>query len=387
MKLKYKFEYNVTKELFVIYMELTKLVTRISEQMENQINTSAVLSKYSYLHTQDKKYENNTLDEIINTLKSKSSEYKSFIKIIEEKPDLAKIKLIGQSNIDYEIPIEHLDALIYEDIDKAIYIVFRGTGDGKWIDNGDGLTKESSFMQKVAMEFFNIFIEKKYLYDYQGKEIIVTGHSKGGNLAQFITMSSIYSDLIYKTYSFDGQGFSKLAVENFKINLDYIPFYNQINKIYAINGQNDFISPLGYNIVEKDKYFFIKTPNNINSWHNISQMLEGAKLNWIRDEDGNIIIGESGPVWRYASELSKDMMELEGEDLDDLVITVMSFFEALLPYQNIIGGKYKYGTGDRAFMSKDDFIGFLTNGLPSLIRNISKRTGLTNDKYLLIYDK
>lgn len=368
-------------------MELIRLANNISKEMEEDINTSAVLSKYAYSHIQDIKHNNKRLKDIINTFKPNSSVYKSFVNIFVEKPNLGELKLIGQSNIDFAFPKEHLEAIIFESLDNAIYLVFRGTGDGKWIDNGDGLTKESSFMQKVAMEFFNIFIEKKYLYDYQGKEIIVTGHSKGGNLAQFITMSSIYSDLIYKTYSFDGQGFSKLAVENFKINLDYIPFYNQINKIYAINGQNDFISPLGYNIVEKDKYFFIKTPNNINSWHNISQMLEGAKLNWIRDEDGNIIIGESGPVWRYASELSKDMMELEGEDLDDLVITVMSFFEALLPYQNIIGGKYKYGTGDRAFMSKDDFIGFLTNGLPSLIRNISKRTGLTNDKYLLIYNK
>ena len=45
--------------------------------------------------------------------------------------------------------------------------------------------------------------------------IIVTGHSKGGNKAQYVTINSKYNDLIDKCFSFDGQGMSPEAIEAF----------------------------------------------------------------------------------------------------------------------------------------------------------------------------
>lgn len=343
----------------------------ISKEIENEVNRSAVLSQYVYFNMQEHDFHDKSLGEIINELNPERKEYKLFKSIIDEDPYIGRLKVISQSSIDSVYPLEHLASVIFEsEDDNKIYFIYRGTGDGQWIDNGDALIKESSFMQQVAEKYFDEFIENNYIENNLGKRLIAAGHSKGGNLAQFITLSSKYSEVIDATYSFDGQGFSKLALEYFRRKYGLQHFDNQIKKIYAVNGKNDFVSPLGMNVVPYERSYFIRTTNGMNGWHSISKMLTGAKLNWIKDVNDYILHGESGPVRRFMCELSDSMMQLDGEDLDDLVITVMSVIEALLSYEDVPGGKYKYGTGDRSFMTIDDFIGFITNGIPMIINTI-----------------
>lgn len=360
----------------------------ISRKVEKDINRSAILSKYTYLDIQDDILSNKTLEEIISYFNNENlkPQYNFFKEAIEEDPYIGKMKLIKQSSIDSDFPLTHLESIIFEGEDDKIYVVYRGTGDGKWIDNGDALTKESSFMQRIAEDFFNLFIERNYLNNYEGKKIIVTGHSKGGNLAQFVTLSSKYGDLINATYSFDGQGFSREAIESFNVKYGQEHFQNQLEKIYAINGRNDFISPIGINVIPQERTFFISTPNGLKNWHDISELLKDAHLNWAKDYDGNIIHGEPGSVWKFVSELSESMMALDSKDLDDLAITVMSLFEALLYYDGIPGGRYKYGTGDRAFMTKDDLVGFFENGFPEIIGTIINNESLREYSWAVFMD-
>ena len=81
----------------------------------------------------------------------------------------------------------------------------------------------------------------------------MTGHSKGGNKAQYITINSKYRDLIKYCFSFDGQGFSPEAVKIFKYRFD--DYDESVKKIYGFNGENDFVNPFWYVCNSKRKAF------------------------------------------------------------------------------------------------------------------------------------
>ena len=88
-------------------------------------------------------------------------------------------------------------------------MVFRGTGSGRWYDNGQGLYEDASKYQKVALRYFEDTLRALDI-DNIGSSVrlVVTGHSKGGNLSQFVTFNSKYRDYVNCCISFDGQGFS-----------------------------------------------------------------------------------------------------------------------------------------------------------------------------------
>lgn len=76
-------------------------------------------------------------------------------------------------------------------------VAFRGTsGQREWEDNSDGLYSADTECQKEALAYI-----ESLPYD----DITVTGHSKGGNKAQYVT---ILSDKVNRCVSMDGQGFS-----------------------------------------------------------------------------------------------------------------------------------------------------------------------------------
>ena len=89
---------------------------------------------------------------------------------------------------------------------KDVNIVFRGTGNAyEWRDNGKGGYVSETEQQLRAA---------KYVEDLPsewGDAMTVTGHSKGGNKAQFVTIAT---NRIAKCVSYDGQGFSKEFLED-----------------------------------------------------------------------------------------------------------------------------------------------------------------------------
>ena len=81
-----------------------------------------------------------------------------------------------------------------------VNVVFRGTaGEDQWRDNGQGGFLSDTDQQNRAAQYIN-GLPKEY-----GDSITVTGHSKGGNIAQYVT---IVTDRIARCLSYDGQGFS-----------------------------------------------------------------------------------------------------------------------------------------------------------------------------------
>lgn len=161
-----------------------------------------------------------------------------------------------------------------------IYVHFNGTGDGNWKYNAVAYGGSPSDLQNKALEWFNDVV-KKNVEGQSVKEFYVSGHSQGGNNAQFVTMRSPYADYITNCISLDGPGFSKKFVSD-SIDLYGEAFYDrQRSKIYAYNGENDYVSCLGQkSIVLDENTVFVEYTNPDNKkidfekFHAIEGMLD-----------------------------------------------------------------------------------------------------------------
>ena len=62
------------------------------------------------------------------------------------------MKLVSQSMCDgTDKNGDLVIACTFQDTNGDIYVAYRGTGDGKWADNGDGMTKPSTEMQHLIL--------------------------------------------------------------------------------------------------------------------------------------------------------------------------------------------------------------------------------------------
>lgn len=92
--------------------------------------------------------------------------------------------------------------LTLTDNNDNMYIVFQGTSSGyEWNDNGMGAYSNvvQTPSQKKAVDYYDRMVEQ---YG-EGKNIYVSGHSKGGNEAQYVGI--LRGEQITHVYSFDGQ--------------------------------------------------------------------------------------------------------------------------------------------------------------------------------------
>ncbi|MBO4998774.1 MAG: DUF2974 domain-containing protein [Lachnospira sp.] len=93
--------------------------------------------------------------------------------------------------------------------DEETVIVFRGThGAYTWNDNGEGGYQATTRSQQEALNYVNLLGAN---LTTSGK-ITVTGHSKGGNLAQYVTICAA-NLVVDRCVSFDGQGFSNEIID------------------------------------------------------------------------------------------------------------------------------------------------------------------------------
>ena len=127
---------------------------------------------------------------------------------------------------------------------KEALVAYRGTNDTEWIDNAEGFYKESSLLQRDALRFFDECADE---LSEEGYEIDVTGHSKGGNKAQYVT---IMDERVRNCYSFNGQGFSNEFCEE---NADLIE--ERSDKITAYAASDDYVHCLGNQIAGTNIWF------------------------------------------------------------------------------------------------------------------------------------
>jgi len=340
------------------------------------INTCAILSTFMYLDTQDERYTGRTIKDLLSDDYFRSNANEKYLNTIRDavlkNPSLGDIAILSQSAIDnLNIPegapysgfgpeLVVANTFVLENGDLCV--AYRGTGAGKWIDNGQAFGQENTVMQEAAVRYFD------YVYEEYGRKgnakIYVTGHSKGGNEAQYVCMAAEHNGEISHCYEFDGQGFSPEAIGKFKeINGEHI--YNlQVDKITAICGKNDFVSPLGISIAKPENTYYIATVNsaiNISGYHDILYMFNQEspdRINFKYNSIGDAISIEQGNFGRCAANISDKVMKMDVEDRKDCSITMMSICE------KFFGGER--GTGDIQKASIGHIITFYNKGIPLL---------------------
>ena len=139
--------------------------------------------------------------------------------------------------------------------DAENIIIFKGTTEvEEWLDNGVGGYSVETPAQERALEYVN------NLNLVNNNPFTVSGHSKGGNLAQYVTLFASYP-VIDKCLSLDGQGFSTEACERteYKEALKR----NQ-DKMYMISSSGDYVNVLfNYAILDKNKMYVKANPVGI----------------------------------------------------------------------------------------------------------------------------
>jgi len=293
---------------------------------EREIEIAAILNKFAYL---DYNANKDPKDIIGIRLGDLHSDYAS--------TSAASLTLISTSR-DEGYPPEMLNAYTFKDEETGtIYVAYRGTGDGKWVDNGRGIT-EYSPMQRAAAGYFDKVVENHNIS--ASNNIVVSGHSKGGNSAQVATILSNNRALISACYSMDGQGMSAAAIKE-AMRMSGIADYNrQIDKMVSINELNDYVHPLGIGIIPSSQTYTLTQGD-----HNPYQLFNrDGSLAWTKDANENIVHGTPGNLTKAMNIVSKAAQLLPLPLQSALAVDIMGMFECFS------GSEHKVGTGPNDFL-------------------------------------
>lgn len=230
-------------------------------------------------------------------------------------------------------------AIVVKDSEGNLYVHFRGTADGNWPYNavayGPQNGKITSPVQDWALQYFDKVISDYYEGKLSGK-VYVSGHSQGANNAQFVTVRSQYGDFIEKCTSLNGPGFSVESVEESKALYGEAHFEVQRNKIYAFNGEFDYVSCLGQEQIVLDDDDHIKYIS-YDFEHNGFDMglFHASEGLFIKDDNGNIVqIGnyqnDYSDFRKLILALNRQITEFPEEQQQDVARLVMILCENML---------------------------------------------------------
>ena len=233
-------------------------------------------------------------------------------------------------------------SIAYMDADGNVYVHFTGTGDGNWDYNKAAYDSVPSTIQTNSSAFLAHIIET---YRTGDSAVYVTGHSQGGNTAQYstLTIDPKYGQYIVTTVSMDGPGFSK-PVYNNELHQHGDEYYeSQRQKMYAFNGHSDYVNPLGQvQIIPEEHKYMVKTGDDgynadpdaggPTKWHCGDYMLtDKGKLRDYLPYDEAIEAGWQSPVQKAVIAINSWMVEnLPAEDQRFIAILIMAFAETFL---------------------------------------------------------
>ena len=270
--------------------------------------------------------------------------------ILKDRPELGKAKISNMSwkDNDGDKKKDHnpkgMQACTFER-DEQVYISFRGTPARSWIDNAKAfvedmytavgiarteikvdteLKKYTSPMQEEALDYMESLKKSGVFEKYDN--VYVTGHSKGGNEATLVTM--VYSDVIDRCISGDGQGFSPEFVRYMKKTLGPEKFAEIQDKMYGFHANNDYVNVLGVSVIkDENKIYFIpeiKLESIIDLlWNHLPTAMINVKTGKIAQ------VSEQGAFGKFVAKVSEKLMKINQKDREDASITGMSFLQYL----------------------------------------------------------
>ena len=140
-------------------------------------------------------------------------------------------------------------ATFISDATSENVIIFRGTSSpNEWIDNGQGGYSLVTKNQEKALDYVN---NTDVVNNYS---FVVSGHSKGGNLAQYATLFATET-IIDRCLSFDGQGFSQEPAETEEYR-DALERYG--SNLYMVSSAGDFVNVLFHAAVPDEHKMYVQ---------------------------------------------------------------------------------------------------------------------------------
>lgn len=237
------------------------------------------------------------------SIKMSKEEWRKVLLQIKNKPNLIELRV---TNIDNKYTKSMKFACFLDKKDNAT-VVFRGTvTEDEWEDNGHGAYEYDTNEQIDALNYIN---------NLQFKDIVVTGHSKGGNKSQYVT---ILSDKISKCISVNGQGFSNEFIKKYKDQIE-----KNKSKIICINSKYDYVYCLFNQI--GGEFHYIETDFKINS-------LDYHRANVLLNENGNLNKETNQAIFpQVINHFSISLVSYLPKDTGNLIISsIISSIELIL---------------------------------------------------------
>lgn len=223
--------------------------------MAGQLSTEQVLllnnlmyldSPFNCIDGKNANYENvgdwinsidlNRIDSNANYNFTSGEEWKNIVNAVKNDKTLMGLEIVATHRDVGETGGGGLSAVFKNPETNEAIVTFKGTAAEEWKDDfvGGGYTQTtdgvSTEQQLNALEWYQSLDKSDY------SSITITGHSKGGNKAKYITLMD---DSVSRCVSFDGQGFSDEFVEQYRDNIAR----NQ-EKIHNNNLDGDFVNIL-----------------------------------------------------------------------------------------------------------------------------------------------
>ena len=172
-----------------------------------------------------------------------AEDWSGIITAVKSDPALMRMQ-IAATGVS---PTGGSNAVILDAATQEAVVVYKGTAETEWMDNFRGGNMADTPCQKEALEWYQNAYKECALENYS---VTVTGHSKGGNKAKYITLMDGSVD---RCVSFDGQGFSdkffeehgdaiaqrQHLIENHNVDGDYVNILlNDVGERHYYMGQN-----------------------------------------------------------------------------------------------------------------------------------------------------
>ncbi|MCL2048443.1 MAG: DUF2974 domain-containing protein [Defluviitaleaceae bacterium] len=216
--------------------------------------------------------------------------------------------------------------------DGSIHVHFNGTGDGNWELNGVAYGGGPSDLQIWAADYFDSSIDSFYPKRTPPEQIYVSGHSQGGNNAQFVTMRAKNADLITACVSLSGPGFSTDFVNDTKDVYGEQHFDTQSKKIWAYNGEHDYVSRFGQvQIVPPSQVAYAEysqKDSDFTMFHHVDGMLVNGEI--------KLVDGPSD-ISRLVEALNEKVIALPRDEQVEIARLALKLAEDLLDGRSISG--------------------------------------------------
>lgn len=254
------------------------------------------------------KYDDDTVGNILKEVSNSpqqtltKEEWDAIYEMAKSDPAILNLKVTNMSSEE----ATGAKMACFVDEDGQAYAVFAGTGANEWRDDCVAGTMADSPQQQKA---------KAWLDSLPYDNLIVSGHSKGGNKAMYVAVTS---DKVLECYAFDGEGFSQ------EFCLKYADRIKQMkNNIHLRANYRDFVNVLLINIAGDAQYITNDTDvANAGEYH--------APNALFKYEKGKIVysIGEYGadaqdPAMKMLHEFTEYLLENATETEKIVALSVL----------------------------------------------------------------